>query len=61
MSLEVSLHPPMIYGLKPSTADMLIHSNLKQFDEYSLVDLPVVVDAHVIVSWILDYPSGAGY
>lgn len=45
----------MIHGLKPFTADMLIHSNLKDFDEYSLVDLPVVVDAHVIVSRVLDY------
>ena len=29
---------------------MIVHSNLKEFDAYSIVDIPVVPDAHVIVS-----------
>jgi hypothetical protein len=33
-----------------SVADLVIHSNLREYDEYTLVELPVVKEDHVIVS-----------
>jgi hypothetical protein len=33
-----------------SVIDLVIHSNLREYDEYTLVELPVVKEDHVIVS-----------
>ena len=41
--------------------DMIVHSNLKEFDEYSIVDIPVVPDAHVIVSAQHDAQLGRSF
>jgi hypothetical protein len=41
-----------IPGLMYSVADLVIHSNLREYDEYTLVELPIVKEDHVIVSQI---------
>ena len=46
-----------IPGLTFPVTDLVIHSNLREYDEYTLVELPVVKEDHVIVSQILHINS----